>query len=347
MSQRGGSLLRRYVPAVSANPLALALRLLRSPNPAARSALAMALAGVALAPLDALLARRERRRYAGATPPVLPIVLVCGPPRSGTTLVARYLIDRLEVAYINNLASLFPNAPLAANDLFGAFPRRAPDGYDAFYGRSRGLSGVNDGLFVWDRWLGSDRGAMPSRLLPGAEESLPRFFGALQARSGRPVVNKVNRLFACAALVAPLLPSAIFVCLRRERLMLAQSLLRARDEIVGDRALPYGPRHEDPCVEDPVEDVCRQVEFYERRIDAQERLLGPERFVVLRYEEFCAEPEILIEALERRTGGALAYRGPTREGGARRRFEVSRARRLPPDTLAALERRLERGPGCR
>ena len=43
-----GSLLRRYVPSVSADPVGLALRLLGSRNPAARSAFGMALGGMLL-----------------------------------------------------------------------------------------------------------------------------------------------------------------------------------------------------------------------------------------------------------------------------------------------------------
>jgi len=311
-------------------------------NPAARSAMLMALSGAALSPLDMLLAARERRRYTAAAPPTLPIVLVCGPPRSGTTLVAQYLINRLDVAYVNNLASLFPKAPISANDLFGPLVRPKSRSYDTFYGRSRALAGANDGLFIWDRWLGADRGEIPSRLAPKAHVELPRFFGALQAQSGRPIVNKVNRLFACATLVAPLLPSAIFVCLRRDPLMLAQSLLVARDEITGDRSLPYGVRHENALAEDPLEDVCRQVEFYERQIDAQRRALGAERFLVIRYESFCALPTSLPERLVRRTGGALLERPGAPEDEHERWFDVSRRRRLPPEVFAALERRLQR-----
>ena len=334
------SLLRRYAPSVSADPLELTLRLLRSGNPAARSALGMALAGLALSPLDAALARRERRLCGSAPAPRLPILLVCGAPRSGTTLLAQFLVNRLDVGYVNNLASLFPKAPIAANRLFGVSARRGGGGYDAFYGRSTGLSGVNDALFVWDRWLGSDREAVPSDIPAEARADMSRFFGALQRHTSRPIVNKANRLFTCASLVASSLPTATFVCLRRDPVMLAQSLLLARDEITGDRARAYGVRHDDPVPDDPIEDVCRQVEFYERRIEAQARALGPERFIVVGYEAFCAAPDALLDTLLERGGDALTRRAEAGRGG--QRFETSSARRLPREVFATLERRLRR-----
>jgi hypothetical protein len=116
-----------------------------------------AAAGFGLMPLDLLLRGRERRLCAVAPPSVKPIIIVVGPPRSGTTLVAQYLINTFDVCYLNNLTALFPNSPITANVLFGRMARLGAGDYDAFYGKSRGLSGANDGLYIWDRWLGSDR----------------------------------------------------------------------------------------------------------------------------------------------------------------------------------------------
>jgi len=339
MNLKPGSRWRQYIPGVTGNSMQLAWKLLTSKKPEARAALFMAVGGVALMPLDALLARREAARYAAAPDPKQSLILVCGPARSGTTLVAQYLINSLNVAHINNLSSLFPRSPLTANKLFARCLPFREGNYAAYYGRSRFLSGVNDGLHLWDRWLGSDRNGIPTSLSSGATVSLPQFFGALQACDNRPLVNKANRLFTCAHLVAPLLPDAIFICLRRDPVQLAQSLLIARTEITGDRQIPYGIHHDNRIVQDPVEDVCRQVEFYDAQIQKQQNLLGSDKFMVIDYEAFCAKPDGLVALLRESRGMSIQPRcsDTTNRTAA---FDVSQSRRVSNEEYRVLQQRL-------
>ena len=285
---------QRYVPSYSRNPLRLVWHLLTTDKPAARSALWMAGAGIALAPVDLLLARGERKLYDASRGPELPVVLVCGPPRSGTTLVAQFLINHLDVSYLNNLTSLFPRSPLRANKRFGRWAKPSPGDYEAFYGKSRGLSGANDALYIWDRWLGSDRERVPEKLQAGSATRLPEFFGALEQMTGKPVVNKVNRLNTCAHLVADLLPTARFLCVQRHPLYLAQSLYVARERIVGNSAVAYGVQHE-PVSDDPVKDVCLQVRFHEQHARRQREMIGEERFEIVSYERFCEDPAAFLD----------------------------------------------------
>lgn len=335
--------IERHVPRQFANPWKLALDLLRAPNPAARSALYMAAAGVALTPLDMLLEPFERRAYERAPPPSRPVLLVAGPPRSGTTLIAQTLINRLDVAYPNNLTALFPRSPVVANRLLAPFVRPRPGSYDAFYGKSTGLAGANDGLHIWDRWLGADRSLVPERLAGGGAEALLRFFGALQALYRRPVVNKVNRLNTCAHLVADALPSAHFVLVQRDPLMLAQSLYVARKRIVGDMSRPYGVQHANPCPDDPVEDVCRQVLFHEEHARRQRALLPPERLWVISYEGFCRRPGALVARVLSVIPGIA---GRVADAADVPPFQVSGRRQVSEDELARIRSRLaELGAG--
>jgi Sulfotransferase family len=343
VSTEQGSWIEHHVSRQFANPFKLALDLLREPNPAARSAMFMAGCGLLLTPLDMALAAFERRLYARARTPTRPILLVAGPPRSGTTLVAQTLINRLDVAYPNNLTALFPRSPVLSNTLLRRLARPRPGSYDAFYGKSTGLAGANDALYLWDRWLGADRARVPERLVAGSEVSLPRFFGAFQALHDKPIVNKVNRLNTCAHIVAPVLPAAHFIFLQRDPLMLAQSLYVARARIVGDLSRAYGVQHPDPCREDPVEDVCRQVLFLEAQLLAQRDRLSAERCWVISYEEFCARPGALV-ARVRRAFPDIAGRAPAPE--IMTPFEVSKRRQLADDTMQRLQRRLaELGAG--
>ena len=328
----------RVVPADKRRPLSLAWRLLSGGSAEARSAVLMALAGAALTPLDLALTVSERRYVVRAEKQDHPLVFVVGPPRSGTTLLAQYLINRLDVCYINNLTALFPRAPLTANRLFGRWAPLSKGSYTAYYGKSTRLAGANDGLHIWDRWLGKRREEVPRKLAESAEHSLLRFFDALRQHYDRPVVNKVNRLNTCAHLVAAVLDNCHFICLQRDPLFLAQSLYLARQEIVGDMNTPYGTAHDNRVVQDPVEDVCRQVLFHERCAIAQQKRLGQDRFRIVSYEEFCDRPGDLVSALVTDIEG---LRLQVDVAAGRDRFDVSKRSRLPAGVLAEMRAHLD------
>ncbi len=224
------------------------------------------------------------------------MVLVCGPSRSGTSVVTAAIIRSLPVGYINNFMALFPRSPLMASRLFGIGPNNNRVGLKTYYGRSRGLGSQNDGLFLWDRWLGQDRTNPEPVLSPNAGREMGRFWAALQEQCSRPIVSKNNSLVAFASSVAEYLPNVRFLCLRREPIYLAQSLLLARSQIHGDPRVPYGLQGSSRD-QDPVKDVCRQVWFYEKARQGQLESLGADRFWTLSYEEFCREPGALVHSV--------------------------------------------------
>ncbi len=302
-------LLHRFLPAHFADPVGLARRLLRSGSPEARFAMALSALGLAATPVDLLLSPLERRRYRRARPPRLPLIFVCGPPRSGTTVVAQTLIRFLPVAYLTNLTAVFPTAPLTAGRLFGVAPRNDRVSPVSYYGRTAGFWGPNDALHLWDRWLGTDRTVRRTALTGAEADGLARFFGACEALHGRPVLNKNNSLSTCAALVADALPTAHFVCMSREPVYLAQSLLQARRQIHGSAAVPYGVALADgpePAPADPIEDVCRQVRRHAATAEEQRAAVGDERFWIVDYEAFCADPAQLVARIARDVLGAPA-----------------------------------------
>ncbi len=295
---------RRLVPGNFQDPFGLAARLVRSRDPAALFAIASTALAALATPLDQILAASERRLYARAASPRLPIVIVTGAPRSGTTVVSQVLAAHLPVTFFNNLTAVFPRAPIVANRVFRRLLRPRPPVYRSFYGRTAGFANHNDGLHLWDRWLGHDRYAVPAELAPEVAERMRRFFAAWETASGRPLLTKNNALATGASAVGRALPTAHFVYVRRRPAYAAQSILRAREIIQGSRAALYGvPDPERRVVgEDvatPIEAVCAQLAFHERRMRAQREEFGPHRFRVVAYEDFCAAPERVVESVGR------------------------------------------------
>jgi hypothetical protein len=302
--------LHRYLPAHFHDPLGLAARLLRSGDPAARFAMLTTGLGVLATPLDVLLSIAERRRIGENAERRFPLILVCGPPRSGTTLVYQTLVRHLSVAYFTNLSAVFPRSPLTSWRLAGRLIGTPDDGYDNFYGKTTRLGGTNDALTLWDRWLGGDRTHVPTAIQPAPAAAMRQFFAACDDTFGRPLVNKNNSLNLTAHLVAECVENVVFICLNRERLPLAQSLYRARREILGTLAEPYGATADSCDSDDAIRSVCRQVLGYEQVHREQVERLGAERFWNIGYEEFCRNPAALVHRVANEVlGHPQAVRG--------------------------------------
>jgi Sulfotransferase family len=292
------SLIHRHLPAHFHHPFGLFLRLLRTRDPAARFAIVTAVLGVLFTPVDLLLHIAEKRRYQRARPPQLPLIFVVGAPRTGTTLVAQVLINHLPVCFINNLTAIFPRSPLVANLVCRTFLKHKQIDYQSYYGKSLYLSGPNDGLQLWDRWIGHDRRTVPDVLSNAQKDSMTRFFGAFEAVFQKPILNKNNSLNMYARLIADVFENAYFICMTRDPLYLAQALLRARAEIHGNVFIPYGvddPNRKNNSNGNYVEDVCRQVLFHEKKIKEHQSIIGHEKFWIISYEEFCEKPAILVQ----------------------------------------------------
>ena len=325
-------LLHRAIPSEFNDPVGLAARVLRS-GPDGRFAVLAAALGVLATPFDLLAESTEERAYDRAESPRLPMLFVCGPPRSGTTVVALALARSLDVAFVTNLTSIFPRAPITMSRLFRARPNGGRLSLRSHYGRTRGMLGWNDGLHLWDRWLGNDRTAADAQIDSTSGREMEKFFGAYERWSERPLLMKNNGLIFFAPEVARYLPTASFLCLQRDPVYLAQSLLVARSYIHGDEAIPYG--RDDPGrihKSDAVEDVCEQVRYYEGLTEECRTELGPDRFRVVSYEEFCADPARLVNDVGENILGlpVLHERVPAP-------LNVSTKQGLPDATFARLE----------
>jgi hypothetical protein len=290
------------------DPFGLIVRMLRSGDPAARAALLREASAAILSPLDRCLQIAEHRRLRSAQPSMLPLLLIVGAPRSGTTLVYQVLARHLPFTYFTNLSALFPRAPLTASRLLLRGPRTAPDSLHNYYGNTAGLTGPNDGFHIWNRWLGADRYQAPQSLPAEAVTAMRRFFAAWTAAFGRPLVNKNNRNTDCVGLLGQALPEAVFVVIHRDPVYVAQSLLLARQHVQGDKRRRWGLRSLDQEVPtDPlghVDSVCRQVTAIADKLQADCRSLPAARFIDVHYEEFCADPDPTLETISSRVWGA-------------------------------------------
>lgn len=291
--------------------------MLRTRDRAARYALCHAGLKIPFLALDRFLEIFEARRLRKSGDESRPIILVVGPPRSGTTLVYQVLSEHLPVSYFDNWGAMFPRSTITASLLLKRYSERPRASYHSYYGNTAGFRGVNDGFHVWNRWLGHDRYSVPDDIDPDAREDMKRFFAAWSEAFGRPLVNKNNRNTFCMALLASVLEQAVFVVVTREPLFAAQSLLIARQHIQGDAAVGWGlgaNRPRSGPESSPLEDVAGQVRFIYQRLHGQLDRVPQERVINVRYEDFCDEPVRLVarmaELLRERSTNGNSYDSP-------------------------------------
>jgi hypothetical protein len=180
--------LRRLLPSNADDVVGMLSRILRIRDPAARAEVGRTALAMLAAPIDLAASYFERWIYARAPAPELPIIFVCGPARSGTSLMAQVLIRQLPVSYLSNVVGLFPRSPLIATRVMAFTLKRRRVSFRSFYGKSRGLSEPSDAMALWDRWFGGDRNRLPASLTAAASDSMARrsdaYLGSRLASAG-------------------------------------------------------------------------------------------------------------------------------------------------------------------
>ena len=236
----------------------------------------------------------ERRRIEASSDPGLPVVLVVGSPRGGSTLLAQVLTAHLPVSYPSNLTELFPRAPITATLRFARLARRRV-AYTTFYGNTVSLGAPSDAFSIWNRWLGHDRYSVPDSIAPETADDMRAFFAAWSSAFGRPFMNKNNRNTAAMAVLADTIPNVRFVLVRREPVFVAQSLIEARATVQGDRRVGWGlGANPERGKSDHVDDVVDQVHRIEQLIAAQLGLVDPATVMEVSYLDLCSNPGAVV-----------------------------------------------------
>jgi len=249
-------------------------------------------ANAALAPLEEKLAE-------GFDGPRHPVLLVAGPPRSGTTLLLQLLIACFRVGYVSNLMARFWRAPhigaLLAMDLRR---RRNPSDHDftSELGTTYGYDGPHEFGFFWQRWFPFDETHQTATPRGATDDFrvLRREIAALEAVFDAPFVFKNPIVFNLhIEALAQALPTALFIICERAPIYIAQSLLESRVKRYGNRESWLGVKpREYTWLKDlpPIEQIAGQVYYTEKRIQEALALLPSRRYLRVRYESLCEAP---------------------------------------------------------
>ncbi len=108
-------------------------------NRTARSALAREALSTLTAPLSRMVSVLEPGAPVGESRTDLPVVLVLGGSRTGSTLLYQTLASSLPFSYLPNLSALLPDAPILATRLSERWFGRRKGDFVNFYGSVAGL----------------------------------------------------------------------------------------------------------------------------------------------------------------------------------------------------------------
>lgn len=250
------------------------------------------------------------------TTPQLPVVFVVGPPRSGTTLTMQWLAASQHLAYPTNLLSRFYGAPVIGAQIQALLTDPAHDfnrelGTDfhqarewaSDIGKTSGPLQPHELSYFWRRFFPMDQ----ARRLTDSEwqasdvAGFARAIAGIQTVTGKPFAAKGILGQYNIAQLAEALPTAIFIHTRRDPFFNAQSILRARERVYGDRSVWFSvqpPGWQDYAERDPLEQVVAQVMLTNLAIEEELAEVPGARWIDQPYTAFCSEPDHTWQQLQ-------------------------------------------------
>lgn len=265
--------------------------------------------------------------------PRRPLVLVVGPPRSGTTLTMQWLAASSAFAYPTNLLSRFYGSPylgariqqLLADPRFNyrdelwAFTEHH-ERFRSDLGKTRGPLEPNEFWYFWRRFIPLvDPEPLAGR--PVDAVGLRRALAALETAFDKPFAAKGILFQYDLPLIASLLPKSVFLWTARDRARNAQSFLKARIDYWGDATRWFSvrpPGSERLSEATPEVQVAGQILATERALATDLARIGDDRFLRIEHEAFCAAPGPVWQQLRARLAemGEVLPEAPPEVGDA-------------------------------
>ena len=283
---------------------------------------------LSLIPLERFISRRFGELGINKYPPVF----IIGAPRSGTTLLYKVLIEKLNLGYISNLSARFYPVPSVSTWLLKKLTNIShKKGYEFKYGLMPGFGSPSEFGEFWYQWFpkGKNVYVAPLQTPINHLKQLRLAIGGLSfIYKGSVIFKNVYNSMRIAPICEAMHNARFLVC-KRDYKETALSILNARKKITPDHrrwwSLP--PKEIDSLIQlDYAEQIAGQIYYTYHQIDIDMLRYGKDKFLEINYEELCrdvpAEIEIIKYFLEK-NGTAIGYRGDVPKS-----FEVKKTTNL-------------------
>lgn len=259
----------------------------------------LAEANRAWAPLEAALIR-------DAPPPTHPLLVICYPPRSGSTLLGQLLARSGAFHYVTNFMARFWEAPYLAGLLekrLGLRQAGLPAEVTSRYGVTESPLDPHEFGFFWNHWLtfqdGSHRIDL-DRMTPEKTAGLRQELRAIRALYDQPCFLKSDLVGLNPGFFHRHCEQVMFVVLRRERPYIAQSIYQARLDLYGRPDVYWSTRPSNGVHRrtdlSPAEQIALQVQGIYDDICHDLEAAGA-AWIEVQYERLCEQPQHEVERL--------------------------------------------------
>jgi hypothetical protein len=96
-------------------------------------------------------------------------------------------------------------------------------------------------------------------------------------------------------------PDCVFIRVKRDPVMIAQSILQGRREFWNDEGKWISAKpnnYEEIKTKTNIEQVCEQVYYIEKDIDRDSKIVGIEKFLDIEYKELCESPKNVVNKIK-------------------------------------------------
>lgn len=238
--------------------------------------------------------------------PALPIVFVIGAQRSGTTLLTQAMARLYRFSYPTNLVARFWRAPFVGEAVSRSLGigSEGPTAFASNFGATADLTGPHEFSYFWRDWFpGSADDARPRDLTADRALKFKGQLAAWQAVANEPLLFKnLLEVVPNIAILAELLPSAVFLNIERDDLFVIQSTYESRIRYAGRAGAWFGVKPSGfesiQRLDDPLSQVVEQVFWVKREISEALNRLESGRALTVSYESIISSPACVIAAIE-------------------------------------------------
>ncbi|MDY0222515.1 MAG: sulfotransferase [Desulfobacterium sp.] len=239
--------------------------------------------------------------------PKLPVMLILGSPRSGTTVLTQICAASNSFAYPTNFLSRFAYAPIVGamiqqmlfdptfdfrNEFFDIQPLVD---FNSDIGKTDGTLGISEFFHFWRRFLPNhDPGYLSNdELLKVDINRMRSELASIEAIFKKPFMSKGMMLQYNIKFFAQQVPELFFMHIKRDPLFVMQSSLQSRRKYYSRDDIWWSVKpkeYEWLSSMDVYHQVAGQVLFTEKAIDDQLSTVEEKRKLICNYESICADP---------------------------------------------------------
>ena len=216
-------------------------------------------------------------------------ILICAPPRSGSTFIYQVTSQILNSIYFSNLHQLFPR--LASKVFFKNINNINLKIYRNYYGYTKELRGVNEGNSLINYWFRTqDRSSIRRRVL----ETMNWLGNKKKSHIIIKNVGIYDRLFDLYQAV----PEIIIVNVSRNPQQIIESTLKAFYELGYFSPIPKNMQNR--SFNNPSKFAADQFINISKILDNQLKKIPNKNIINLPYEDFCKKPNFYIELIAKK-----------------------------------------------